>query len=287
MRVVVLLPFLLAAAAPEALRLDGSAELFEQGRVSTATATEIRIAFSPDGTRMLWGTIGRAGGAGGWDLWESRRGPKGWSAPAAVSFNSPENDFDPFVAADGVYFFSNRPGGLGGDDLWFAPRDARSGVYGATVNLGASVNSAGDEWAPTLSPDGRTLLFATNGRGGAGLHDLFTSTRDGASWGAPVPVPGVNSADEDFDAAYLHDGRTLVMTRMKKDQDGSDLYVARWNGRAYDAPQPLDERVSTPGSWNNGPAIDPSAPGWLYFSSVRKDASAGRMDVYRIRYAVD
>jgi hypothetical protein len=38
------------------------------------------------------------------------------------------------VSADGVYFFSNRSGGLGGDDLWFAPRDARSGVYGAAVN---------------------------------------------------------------------------------------------------------------------------------------------------------
>lgn len=280
---ILVVSFVLAAGAP--LSFEGAAELFEKGRVSTATATEIRIAFSPDGARMLWGTIGREGGAGGWDLWESRRGPKGWSDPVAVSFNSPENDFDPFVAADGVYFFSNRPGGLGGDDLWFAPRDARSGVYGAAVNLGATVNSGGDEWAPTLSADGKTLLFATNGRGGAGLHDLFTCTRAGSSWSAPVAVAGVNSADEDFDAVYLHDGRTLVLTRMKKDQDGSDLYVARWNGSSYEAPQPLDERVSAQGAWNNGPAIDPSAPGWLYFSSVRKEASAGRMDIYRIRFA--
>jgi TolB protein len=285
MRVIAVLPFLLAAASAP-IAFEGAAELFERGRVSTATATEIRIAFSTDGARMLWGTIGREGGAGGWDLWEAKKSPSGWSDPVAVPFNSPQNDFDPFVGADGVYFFSNRPGGLGGDDLWFAPRDARSGVYGAAVNLGATVNSAGDEWAPTLSADGQTLLFATNGRGGAGLHDLFTSTRDGASWSAPVALPGVNSADEDFDAAWLHDGRTLVLTRMKKDQDGSDLYVARWNGSSYQAPQPLDDRVSAKGAWNNGPAIDPSAPGWLFFSSMRKDVSAGRMDIYRIRYAL-
>jgi hypothetical protein len=121
---------------------------------------------------------------------------------------------------------------------------------------------------------------------GAGLHDLFTSTRNGASWGTPTPLAGINSPDDDFDAAYLHDGRTLVLTRRTKDQDGSDPYIARWNGRAYDAPQPLDARVSAKGAWNNGPAIDPSAPGWLYWSSVRKAPSAGRMDVYRIRYAV-
>ena len=282
---MILLATLVLAAGTASPTFEGAAQIVEKGRVSTATATEVRIAFSPDGTRMLWGTIGREGGPGGWDLWESRRGPKGWSEPVAVSFDSPQNDFDPFVAADGVYFFSNRPGGFGGDDLWFAPQDPRSGAYGAAMNLGASVNSAGDEWAPTLSADGQTLLFATDGREGAGLHDLFTSTRAGASWSAPVAVPGVNSADEDFDAAWLHDGRTLVMTRMKKDQDGSDLYVARWNGRAYDAPQPLDDRVSAKGAWNNGPAIDPSAPGWLYWSAVRKEPSAGRMDVYRIRYA--
>lgn len=283
---IFLIPLLLAAVGAP-LSFDGTAELFEKGRVSTATASEIRIAFSPDGTRRLWGTIGREGGAGGWDLWESRRGARGWSDPVAVSFNSPQNDFDPFVAADGVYFFSNRPGGLGGDDLWFAPRDARSGVYGAAVNLGATVNSAGDEWAPTVSADGTTLLFATDGRGGAGLHDLFTSAREGTSWSAPVPVAGVNSPDDDFDAAWLHDGRTLVLTRKTEEQDSSDLYVARWNGRAYDAPQPLDGRVSAKGAWNNGPAVDPSAPGWLYWSSVRKEASAGRMDVYRIRYSVN
>jgi TolB protein len=282
---VILSTTFVLAAVSAPLAFEGTAELFEQGRVSTATAAEIRIAFSPDGRRMLWGTIGREGGAGGWDLWESQQSASGWGEPVAVSFNSPENDFDPFVAADGVYFFSNRPGGFGGDDLWFAPRDARSGVYGPARNLGPNVNSAGDEWAPTLSADGQTLLFATNGRGGAGLHDLFTSTRAGAAWSPPVPVPGVNSPDEDFDAAWLHDGRTLVLTRMKKDQDGSDLYAARWTGSSYDAPVPLDDRVSARGSWNNGPAIDPSAPGWLFFSSVRKEVSAGRMDIYRIRYA--
>ena len=74
---ILLTPFLLAAGASAPLAFEGAAELFEKGRVSTATATEIRIAFSPDGTRMLWGTIGREGGAGGWDLWESKKRPEG------------------------------------------------------------------------------------------------------------------------------------------------------------------------------------------------------------------
>src|ERR1043165_5756782 len=46
--------------------------------VSTANS-EVRITFSPDGKRMLWGAIGWSGGQGGWDIFESRRGSNGWS----------------------------------------------------------------------------------------------------------------------------------------------------------------------------------------------------------------
>ena len=92
--------------------------------VSTPNS-EVRITFSPDGNRMLWGTIGWSGGMGGWDIFESRRVAGGWSNPAAVWFNSTANDFDPSFAPDGsgVYFFSNRDGGFGKDDLYFAALD--------------------------------------------------------------------------------------------------------------------------------------------------------------------
>lgn len=268
------------------LRFTGPTELFEKGRVSTASS-EIRVALSPDGTRMLWGSTNRPGGPGGWDLWESRQSHGTWSQPAPVPFDSPENDFDPFVASDGVYFFSNRPGGLGGDDLYVAPFDSATGRYGPARNLGPSVNSKGDEWAPTLSADGATLLFASDGRGGLGLHDLFTSARVKGGWSEARPLAGVNGPDDDFDAAYLHDGRSLVLTRKAKDQDGADLYFAAWQAGRYAAPVKLGPEVNEPGSWNLGPAIRAGDPGVLYFSSARAGNGAGRMDVYRVSYALD
>src|SRR5688500_7410091 len=104
---------------------------------------------------MGWsGTPGTTGG--GWDIYESERSDGGWSKPRIVAFNSTANDFDPSFAPDGsgVYFFSNREGGFGNDDICLAPLDARTGVYGAARNPGAAINSAGDEWAPVVSPDG-------------------------------------------------------------------------------------------------------------------------------------
>jgi TolB protein len=286
-----LVPLVALAAAcatiPRGLETAGSPELFSRGIVSTP-ASEVRITFSPDGSRMLWGSTNRPGGPGGWDLWESVREGETWGPPHAVPFDSPENDFDPSFAPDGsgVYFFSNRPGGLGGDDLWMAPYDAASGTYGSAVNLGPAVNSAGDEWAPVVHPDGKRLLFATDGRGGRGLHDLFVSVREAGRWLPARPVEGeINSADDDFDATYLHDGETIVLTRRRKDQDGADLLVSFRKGAGYGAARPLPASISLPGGWNLGPSIHPGERGWLYFTSHRPDDTAGRLDIYRIRYS--
>lgn len=287
-----LLLLLLALLAPGPLRFSGPAEVWLAGIVSTE-ASEIKPAFSPRGDRVLWGSTNRRGGPGGWDIWETVRTAGGWRKPRPVSFNSAGNDFDPCFAPDGsaVYFFSNRPGGLGGDDLYVAPFDAARGTYGAAVNLGPTVNSPGDEWAPLLSPDGQRLIFSSNGRGGRGGQDLWVARRDQDRWQPPEPLPGaVNSAMDEFDAALLHDGRTLVFTRKAPATEGCDLWVAALGAASHGAasygePQRLGPEVNAAGDWNLGPAINLAEPGILYFSSHRRDAGQGRTDIYRIRYA--
>ncbi len=276
-----LLPLLLALPP-----FTGPAEVWLPGIVSTE-ASEIKPAFSPRGDRLLWGSTNRRGGAGGWDIWETVRSGSGWGAPRPVTFNSPANDFDPCFAADGtgVYFFSNRPGGMGGDDLYFAPFDAARGTYGAAVNLGPGVNSPGDEWAPLACPDGQRLIFSSNGHGGRGGQDLFVAHRVDGRWQATEPLPGaVNGAGDDFDAALLHDGRTLVFTRKAQGAEGCDLYVAELGAAGYAEPRRLGPEINGAGGWNLGPAVNPREPGRLYFSSDRR-GGRGLADIHWISYS--
>ena len=58
------------------------------------------------------------------------------------------------------------PGGYGGLDLWRADIRQGKGV-GIIENLGASINTPGNESFPSFCPNG-TLYFSSDGRGGFG-----------------------------------------------------------------------------------------------------------------------
>src|SRR5215475_1436064 len=75
-----MLPHLLLAAK---LVLVSSPEA-----VLATERSEVKITYSPDGKRMLWGSTDRPGGPGKWDIWKATAEGGGGSQPRAVSFNS-------------------------------------------------------------------------------------------------------------------------------------------------------------------------------------------------------
>ncbi|WP_281780587.1 TolB family protein [Lysobacter auxotrophicus] len=280
-----------AALVVGAVALSGPASAFlsefgieGMGVVSTK-ASEIRGSVSPDGQHIVWGSTDREGGAGGWDLWQARLKDGRWQDARPLSVNSPSNDFDPLFSADGrwLYFFSNRPGGVGGDDLYRAAVKP-DGSVGTAENLGRGVNTRGDEWAPTPSRDGKRLLFASDGHGGAGRHDLFVARWDGAAFVDATPVPGLNTRADEFDAAWLGDGRTLVYARS---QDPATkpvrLHVAHCDGARYVDAGPLALSFNTDEATTLGPAIDWNKPGELLVSGAAKSPRAGKLDIYRMK----
>lgn len=252
------------------------------GVVSTP-ASEVRASVRPDGQRIVWGSTDRPGGAGGWDLWQARLDGKRWVDAQPLAINSTDKDFDPLFSADGrwLYFFSNRPGGQGGDDLWRAPVQADGG-FGTPQNLGAGVNTRGDEWAPVVSADGKHLLFVSDGHGGAGRHDLFVAQWNGQAFVAPRGVAGINTAADEFDAAWLGEGRALVFARSDNVQEKPiRLWVAQCEGAAYGAAVPWSLSFNTAEGATLGPVIDASAPKEILVTGSARSPKAGKLDIYR------
>ena len=79
--------------------------------------------------------------------------------------NTPKTwETQPSITADGktIYFVSDRPGGYGGSDIYKTIKDD-SGRWSKPINLGPSVNTAGNEKTPFIHTDSQTLYFASDG----------------------------------------------------------------------------------------------------------------------------
>jgi TolB protein len=267
--------------ATRTIEILGEPTVFAPGIASTGYA-EIRLTLSPDGRSALWFSRDRPGGAGGYDIWMSRRMQAGWSEATPAPFNSARRDFDPAYSSDGrfVYFSSDRPGTLGGDDVFRVAVTAAG--FGAAENLGPAVNSAGNEWAPMLSAQG-TLLFSSDRSGGAGGHDLYVAGRDGNGFAQAASLPGrVNTPANEFDATFLSDDSTIVFARAQSlKTDRIDLFHAAMSDGRYDHGTAL-AGVNSRDYDTYGPMLDWSRPDRITYSAKR--SAAGGMDLYVVRY---
>ena len=279
--------FLLAAlalAVPVSMAgvdINGDVREFARDIISTRYA-DVRLTISPDGMTALWFSRNRPGGAGGYDVWLSRREAAGWAEAVPVSFNTAAREFDPAFSRDGrfVYFASDRAGGLGGDDLYRVP--VMKHGFGAVEHLGNEVNSPRNEWAPMIF--GSTLLFASDGHGGAGRMDLFTAKRRKGGFDSVEPLPGaVNTPADEFDATFLSDGVSLIFSRAENlEKDPVALfYSGRIAGR-YTVGNRLSDEINTPGSNTYAPMLDWSDTHYIIFTTRRPADSPRGADLYRV-----
>jgi hypothetical protein len=158
----------------------------------------------------------------GLDLWRVERAERGWGTPVRLPapLNSRGNEWFPHVSADGwLYFGSDRPGGLGRTDIWRA-RETRPGHW-AVENLGAAINTPGDEYEPLPSPDGARLIVMAEG-------GLYESRRDGSAWGAREKLaPEVNVTGSEIGALFSPSGRSLLFARNTGAPRSGELFVLR------------------------------------------------------------
>lgn len=80
----------------------------------------------------------------------------------------------PTISSDGktLYFVSDRPGGFGGYDIYKTIRQD-NGEWSVPINMGPTVNTAGNEKAPFIHTDSQTLYYASDGWQGLGGYDIF------------------------------------------------------------------------------------------------------------------
>ena len=185
---------------------------------------------SPDGKYLLYTMCDADFGMGSCDLYWSKRIGDRWSRPR--NFGAPVNtsvwESQPTMAADGmtVYFASSRPGGFGGMDIWKTTMTSE-GEFSVPENLGPTINTPGDDAAPFIHSDGRTLYFASNGRVGMGGYDLYYSTlQTDGTWSEPIDMGFPINSPADEINIFINASGTVAYIASDKDggYGGLDLY---------------------------------------------------------------
>ncbi|MDQ3191820.1 MAG: OmpA family protein [Bacteroidota bacterium] len=135
------------------------------------------------------------------NIFYSKLNEKNNSWSTAEQFDFSHENFStghPSVTTNGntLYFVSDMQGGMGGKDIWVIKR--KDNVWGEPINLGAPINTSGNEMFPHIVDD-TLLLFSSDGHLGFGGLDIFYSKIKGDSYSTPenMLVP-INSSGDDF-----------------------------------------------------------------------------------------
>lgn len=126
---------------------------------------------------------------------------------------------------------------------------------------------------PTLSRDGKWLLFSSDRPGGFGGMDLYASQWSGSEWSAPINLgSGINSSGTDV-FPYLGDDNTLYYSSdFKPGIGGLDVYSSKWEDSWWGQVENMGAPINSPRD-DFGFIINPQGSEG-YFSSNR----AGKKD---------
>ncbi len=139
----------------------------------------------------------RDGGYGGYDLYIMHKTGDSWSIPRNLgpTINSPYNERSPYISSDflTIIFSSDRPNSLGAYDFFTAEWNDESRRYINVENMGAPLNSAGNDIHFAMSIDRVTCFFSSDRKSGYGGYDLYTGYLKKQLSATQIPFPAVVS----------------------------------------------------------------------------------------------
>jgi OmpA-OmpF porin, OOP family len=146
------------------------------------------------------------------------------------------------------------------------------------ASLGFPINTLDHfEFAPTISSDGKTMIFESDK---TGRWRLYITTQTKSGWSEPKDLEAINNTigPDDFlgGTCLSYDGNTLFFTSNRKGTVGGiDMWYSKKTGDTWGAPKNLGKAIN---SRDYDGFASPSPDGkWLYFMrSLNKNIPGGQ-----------
>ncbi|MDQ6890855.1 MAG: OmpA family protein, partial [Bacteroidota bacterium] len=146
-------------------------------------------------------------------------------------------------------------------------------------NLGENINSKDLEYYPSLTIDGKKMVFTrrVNSSMGKGKEEFFESPFLNGTWGNATPLEGNISTGENNGGAdnISQDGKWIVFAGCNfPDGLGScDIYLSYLTKQGWSTPENLGPNVNSE-FWETSPSLSPDKKD-LYFSSTATGGFGG------------
>ena len=181
-----------------------------------------------DGNEIYFSGCGWDDGFGSCDIYCVKFENGHWSSPINLkSVNTSEWESQPCVSYDGKeLYFVRRNKKTGTSDIYVSKRNENGSWQNASC-LNFNVNTEGNEMAPFIHYDGRTLYFSSDNHLGMGGYDLFMSQRDeNDEWQKAVNLGyPLNTHGDEINLVVLSDATKAYMSALRNDgYGGFDIY---------------------------------------------------------------
>lgn len=215
---------------------------------------------------------------------ESRKGV--WQPASSLPVNTFDNEevvgFQSngdklLVYADGDYFTH---------DIKMVNRKGSKFTDAAKSELPPDINTEGVEMGACISPDGNTLYFVSDRRGGRGGLDIYYSRKDASGkWGPSQNIGStINTVyDENFPSLSA-DGKTMYFASKGHTGFGEyDIYESFYidSTQAWTPPRNLGFPINTP---LDNTTISFTADGKTAYVAANRKEGYGKLDIYKVHF---
>ncbi len=150
--------------------------------------------------------------------------------------------------------------------------------------LPPAINSDDLETSASISPDGRTIYFVSNRKGGLGEKDIWSCTQNERGiWGEAINLGETVNTDKDEESVFIHPNGTSLFFSSKghNSTGGYDVYISEYNDSTatWGQAEGMGTSINTP---DDDLYFVMAANGKSGYYSAVRPKGLGKDDIYSI-----